>query len=161
MLTRKGKYGLKAMLHLAQQRDQKIPVLATEIASTHDIPKKFLDSILGELRTAGFVRTKKGRGGGYSLAVDPNDLAIGDIIRVLDGPLAPIGCASKTRYQPCDDCRSERSCRVRLIMWRVRTAISNVLDECSLAEFASSGRSQRDLLKEPVGSKRRTVRLPG
>lgn len=136
MLTKKGKYGLKAMIHLAESTPGE-PILASEIADEHLIPKKFLDGILGELRNAGFVQTRKGRGGGYLLALSARNIRVGDIVRALDGPLAPIPCVSKTRYQPCDDCKSERACSVRLIMARVRNAVSDVLDTCTLEEMAA------------------------
>lgn len=136
MLTAKGKYGLKALLHLARAPAGKL-VLSEEIARTHDISKKFLDTILGDLRNAGFVHARKGRGGGYSLARSAQDIRIGHVLRILDGPLAPIPCASRTAYRRCDDCRDEAACSVRLIMLEVRNAISAVLDDKTLAELAA------------------------
>ncbi|MBB3949705.1 RrF2 family transcriptional regulator [Aureimonas jatrophae] len=137
MLTMKGKYGLKAMLHLAR-----LPAgeraLSEEIATAHNISKKFLDAILADLRLAGLVHARKGRGGGYLLAQDSSQIRIGQILRVLDGPLAPIPCASRTAYRRCDDCRDERSCAVRRMMLEVRNAISAVLDDKTLAEAAGS-----------------------
>ncbi len=103
MLTKKGKYGLKAMVHLAGVSDGQL-VSASEIAERHHIPRKFLDNIFTELRNAGFVLSRKGKGGGFCLARPANEIHIGNIIRALDGALAPIACASKTDYQPCDDC---------------------------------------------------------
>lgn len=134
MLTKKGKYGLKAMVHLAG-RPPGEATLVTDIAISNDIPKKFLDTILGELRNAGFVNSKKGKGGGYTLAKPAHEIKIGHIVRVLDGPLAPIQCASTTAYRRCEDCRDERHCSVRLIMLEARNAIADVLDRRSLAEM--------------------------
>jgi len=134
MLTKKGKYGLKAMVHLAGRLPGE-PSLVTEIAAANEIPKKFLDTILGELRNAGFVNSKKGKGGGYTLAKPAHEIRVGHIIRVLDGPLAPIQCASKTSYRRCDDCTDERRCGVRLVMLEAREAISRVLDNRTLAEM--------------------------
>jgi len=134
MLTNKGKYGLKAMVHLAGMAPGQ-PALVADIAAANTIPKKFLDAILGELRTGGFVHSKKGRGGGYVLARPPNEIMVGAIVRALDGPLAPIGCASKTYYRRCDDCPGERPCAVRLVMIQVRDAILAVLEARSLAEM--------------------------
>lgn len=135
MLTNKGKYGLKAMVHLAR-----LPVGATvqsaEIASTEHISKKFLDAILLDLKNAGFVRSKKGPGGGYTLARPAEDIVVGAIVRALDGPLAPIACASRTAYQPCDDCDDLTACAVRLTMLEVRDAMAEVLDRLSLADMA-------------------------
>jgi Rrf2 family protein len=134
MLTKKGKYGLKAMVHLAG-RSPGEATLVTDIAVSNDIPKKFLDTILGELRNAGFVNSKKGKGGGYTLARPAQEIKIGHIIRVLDGPLAPLQCASTTSYRRCEDCRDEKRCTVRLIMLEARNALANVLDNRSLAEM--------------------------
>lgn len=132
MLTNKGKYGLKAMLYLAG-----IPegtrVGVAEIAEANNIPKKFLDAILAELRNAGFVHSKKGPGGGYTLARSAQEIRIGHVVRVLDGPLAPFPCASRSRYQRCDDCADEARCAVRLTMLEVRDGIAAVLDPLTLA----------------------------
>ena len=134
MLTNKGKYGLKAMVHLAGLLPGR-PALVAEIAAANAIPKKFLDAILGELRTAGLVHSKKGRGGGYVLAKSASQIAVGDIVRALDGPLAPIACASKNYYRRCADCPNEAKCSVRRIMLEARNAIAEVLDRYSLAEL--------------------------
>jgi Rrf2 family protein len=134
MLTKKGKYGLKAMVHLAGQTPGET-TLVTDIAETNEIPKKFLDTILGELRNAGFVNSKKGKGGGYTLAKPAHEIRVGHIIRVLDGPLAPIQCASKSSYRRCDDCTDEDTCSVRLLMLETREAIATILDNRTLAEM--------------------------
>ena len=136
MLTKKGKYGLKAMVDLAGCEPGK-PVLVTDIAVRNGIPKKFLDTILGELKNAGFLHSKKGKGGGYVLGRPASEIRVGHIVRVLDGPLAPIPCASRTAYQRCDDCADENQCAVRLMMLEVRQAISTVLDGRTLAEMRS------------------------
>ncbi len=134
MLTKKGKYGLKAMVYLARfPPGRPVPVL--EIASTQQIPKKFLDAILSELRNTGFVNSKMGKGGGYTLARTASQISVGEMIRALDGPLAPLPCASKTRYQRCDDCMDETKCAVRLVMLDAQRALSQVLDGCSLAQM--------------------------
>jgi Rrf2 family protein len=134
MLTKKGKYGLKAMVHLAG-RPPGEATLVTDIAVANEIPKKFLDTILGELRNAGFVNSKKGKGGGYTLARPAHEIKVGHIVRVLDGPLAPIQCASTTSYRRCDDCVDERRCGVRSIMLEARNAIADILDRRSLADM--------------------------
>lgn len=135
MLTKKGKYGLKAMIHLATS-EQETLVSVGEIATKHQIPRKFLDNILTELRNAGFVNSRKGKGGGFCLARPANEIHIGNIIRVLDGALAPISCASKTDYRPCDDC-NEEFCEVRHLMLDVREAIADVLDNRTLEQSAN------------------------
>ena len=133
MLTKKGKYGLKARVFLADVRYGELAVVG-QIARSGNIPKKFLDAILAELRNAGFVQSRKGKDGGYRLARPPSEIKVGHVIRVLDGPLAPIPCASRTRYQSCDDC-DEAICQVRHMMLEVRQAIADVLDNRSLAEM--------------------------
>ena len=135
MLTKKGKYGLKALVHLAQLPPGQT-AFVLDIATKNNISKKFLDAILLELRNTGVLRSKKGPGGGYALARPSSEIMIGQVVRTLDGPLAPIRCASQTAYQPCDDCVSNEDCQVRLSMIEVRDAIASVLDNLSLEEFA-------------------------
>jgi len=142
MLTAKGKYGLKALAHLATL-DPGQMAQAVEIAEANSIPKKFLDAILGELRNAGIVHSKKGPGGGYMLARRASDIKIGLVVRTLDGPIAPIACASRTAYQPCADCDNVKRCSVRLAMMKVRDAMSEILDGMTLADMLASGDSRR------------------
>jgi len=138
MLTAKGKYGLKAVIHLATLEPDKTSQ-AVEIANAHNIPKKFLDAILGDLRSAGIVQAKKGPGGGYRLARRASEIRIGQVIRTLDGPLAPIACASRSSYEPCEDCDDVEACVVRLAMARVRDAMSETLDRLTIADLAAMG----------------------
>ena len=144
MLTKKGKYGLKAMTALAG-RPLGTAVLVADLARDNQIPKKFLDTILGELRTGGFLHAKKGRGGGYRLARPAEDIRVGDLIRTLNGSLTPIACASRSAYQRCDDCPDENACATRLLMVQVGEAIAGVVDSLSLAEL-------RDLARDPFDS---------
>lgn len=143
MLTAKAKYGLKAMLHLAQMPEGR-PALIADIAQTNGIPKKFLDAILNELRQAGFLTSKPGRGGGYMLARRAEDIIVGDIIRKLDGPLAAVPCVSRNFYARCQDCRSEEDCKMRLLMLEAREALGQVLDRRTLAEMSVLGRHPMD-----------------
>ena len=136
MLTAKGKYGLKALTHLAALEPGEM-TQAIDIAEANNIPKKFLDAILGELRNAGIVHSKKGPGGGYVLGRAPSAIKVGDVIRTLDGPLAPIACASRTAYQPCRDCSDIATCTTRLVMAKVRDAMSDVLDRLTIADRAA------------------------
>jgi Rrf2 family protein len=138
MLTAKGKYGLKALVHLATLQPGQT-TQSMDIAESHNIPKKFLDAILGDLRTAGIVSSKKGPGGGYMLARAPSTIKLGSVIRTIDGPLAPIACASRTAYQPCGDCKDVKTCTVRLMMTRVRDAMSEVLDRLTIADMVAMG----------------------
>lgn len=133
MLTKKGKYGLKAAVYLAR-----LPaggsVQVAEIAEANNIPKKFLDVILNELRNAGFLASKKGKLGGYRLGKSADEIVVGEMIRTLDGPLAPLPCASRNAYVPCEDCDVAR-CEVRRLMVKVRDAMGTVLDTYTLAEM--------------------------
>jgi Rrf2 family protein len=138
MLTNKGKYGLKALADLAQLETGQT-AFVNDIALRNNISKKFLDAILLELRKAGILRSKKGPGGGYALARPASEIFIGDAVRVLDGPLAPIRCASRNAFQPCTDCSDPVECRVRISMTQVRDAIAAVLDNMSLEQFVSAG----------------------
>lgn len=133
MLTKKGKYGLKAAVQLARLQPGESMQVA-EIAEANQIPKKFLDVILGELRNAGFLTSKKGKLGGYRLAKPAEEIIVGEMIRALDGPLAPFPCASRNAYVPCEDCDVAR-CQVRLLMVRVRDAMGTVLDTYTLADM--------------------------
>ncbi len=133
MLSMKAKYALKALIHMARQDKPALP--SKQIAEAEDIPQKFLDNILQELRQNGIVDSKRGIFGGYFLARKPGDIFLGDIIRIIDGPLAPIRCASLTAYQKCDDCRDETACSLRHLMLDVRNAMSGVLDGRSLEDL--------------------------
>jgi len=137
MLTKKGKYGLKALIALATLPPGETAFIS-DIAVRNDIPKKFLDTILLELRNAGFLRSKKGPGGGYALSRPATEIRIGHVIRTLDGPLAPIRCASRSAYEACDDCNPE-TCQVRASMTVVRDAIAGVLDNMTLEQFVAGG----------------------
>ncbi|QRM53701.1 Rrf2 family transcriptional regulator [Sinorhizobium sp. BG8] len=137
MLTKKGKYGLKALVDLARLAPGET-AFVSEIALRNNIPKKFLDTILLELRNAGILRSKKGPGGGYSLSQPASAIRIGHAIRVLDGPLAPIRCASRTAYEACEDCSDPETCQVRRSMTEVRDAIAAILDTMTLEQFVST-----------------------
>ena len=131
MLTNKGKYGLKALIHLAGLAPGET-AQSVVIAAANAIPKKFLDAILGELRVAGLVATRKGKLGGYRLARAPAEIMVGEAIRALDGPLAPIPCASRTNYRPCRECMDVERCSVRLLMTEVRDLSAKLLDGTSI-----------------------------
>ncbi len=139
MLTAKAKYGLKALVYLSGLKAG-VTAQATEIAKANDISKKFLDAILSELRKAGMVESRRGPGGGYMLARSPRAIKVGMVIRVLDGPLAPIACASRSAYQPCKDCKSVINCEVRRTMTMVRDATTKILDKMSLADMRKTRR---------------------
>ena len=134
MLTRKSKYGLKAMLLLAGEPDRR-PVLIADLAERQQLPKKFLEAILLELKRHGLLGSKKGKGGGYFLGRDPSEITLGQVIRILDGPLALIPCVSQTAYMKCDECVDEQTCGIRLVMKEVRDATAHILDNTSLVNL--------------------------
>lgn len=134
MLTNKGKYGLKALVHLANLPPGQT-AQSVEIATANNVPKKFLDAILGELRVAGMIVTRKGKNGGYMLSRGPDEIMAGAAIRALDGPLAPIACASRTGYRPCSDCFDVQACAIRLLMTEVRDMSAKLLDNTSIADM--------------------------
>ena len=133
-ISKKTKYALRALFELAR-RYQQGPVLIAELAQHHQIPKKFLELILLELRNTGILGSKKGKGGGYFLARAPGSIRIGEVIRALDGPMAPVPCVSQTAYRTCDECEDEATCGIRALMQDVRDATAKILDEESLEDL--------------------------
>ena len=134
MLTKKAKYGLKALFVIAKECSLH-PMKISKIAEREMIPRKFLELILLELKNRGIVCSQKGRGGGYSLGRPTDEIKLGEVVRVLSGPLAPVSCVSQTAYKKCGDCQDEASCGVRIIMQDVRDAISDILDRVSLQDI--------------------------
>lgn len=130
MLTNKARYGLRAMCALAQGGGGRMQAHA--IASAASVPEKFLEAILVELRKAGFVDSRRGHRGGHALTRPASEIPVGDVIRAIDGPLAPVRCASISAYEPCSDCADPERCSLRALMRETRNALSGVLDGCSL-----------------------------
>jgi len=134
MLSKRAKYAIKALLALAEHgRDE--PMRIADLARREHIPAKFLELILLGLKNQGILQSRKGKGGGYLLARDPSEIYLGQIVRMFDGPLAPVPCASQTAYVPCADCPNEAVCGVHLAMKEVRDATARVLDGTSLASL--------------------------
>jgi Rrf2 family protein len=134
MLQKKSKYAIRALLALAQRPEQE-PVLIAELAAQERIPKKFLEFILLVLRNKGILQSKRGRGGGYFLGRKPEAISLGEVIRALDGPLAPVPCVSHTAYRKCDECEDELTCGIRAVMNDVRDATAAIFDRESLADI--------------------------
>lgn len=134
-LSKRGEYGLRAMIDLASwvAENNSAIVQIKDIAERQKIPIKFLEQILLSLKNAGLLNSKMGIGGGYYFAKAPEEITLGHIIRVLDGPLAPIRCVSQMAYEPCG-CPDEEMCGLRLVMYDVRNAIADILDNTSLAD---------------------------
>jgi Rrf2 family protein len=144
LLSQKCKYALQALLSLAREPTQDL-LLVSDIAERENLPKKFLEAILLELNRNGLVRSRRGRGGGYALAKPADLITFGQVVRIIDGPLAPLSCVSVNYYRRCDDCKDEQNCDIRKVMRRVRDAISSELDGTSLQD-AISGRVPKQLL---------------
>jgi Rrf2 family protein len=133
VLSSKSKYGLKALLILAQEAGRG-PVLISALADREAMPRKFLEAILLELKRHGVVQSRKGKGGGYFLSRKPSEITFGEVVRVLDGPLAAVPCVSQMAYMKCSECLDEQTCGVRLAMKEVRDATANILDNTTLAD---------------------------
>ena len=133
MISLKAKYALRALVALARATPGE-PCGISDIAGAQDIPKKFLEQILLDLKHHGIVTSRRGRTGGYLLLKDPASISYGEVLRIIDGPLAPLPCLSRIAYQRCDDCRSEETCEIRQVFEQVAIATRAVLDETSIAD---------------------------
>ena len=138
MLTQRSRYALRAMLFLAEQPAGGAPVAMTRIAVEATVPRKFLELILADLRAAGFLLSTRGKMGGYRLAKPAHLISMGEVIRVIEGPLALVPCVSRTAYRRCLDCKSEADCAIRHAMMRVRDETARILDGTSLADAVAN-----------------------
>jgi len=140
MLTQRSRYALRAMIHLAAAPPGAGPMPMARIAAEANVPRKFLELILAELREAGFVLSTRGKMGGYRLSRPAHLISLGEVIRVIEGPLALVPCVSRTAYRRCLDCRSEADCAIRHAMLRVRDETARILDGTSLADAIADER---------------------
>ena len=134
MLSKKTKYGLKALAYMARQENND-PVQIVEIATSENISHKYLESILLTLRKSGVLASKKGKGGGYYLLKNPSEIPMTDIIRVLEGPIAMVPCVSLNYYEKCDDCEDEVTCSVHKLMIQVRDNTLEVFRNNTLSDI--------------------------
>jgi Rrf2 family protein len=134
MLTQRSRYGLRALILIAREAPGSPPVPMSRIANEASVPRKFLEIILSELKAAGLVVSTRGKQGGFHLARPAHLISFGDIIRVIEGPLALIPCVSRTAYRRCKDCRDEATCEIRRAMMIVRDDTARILDGTSLAD---------------------------
>lgn len=134
MLTQRSRYGLRALLLLAREPRDGPPVPMSRIAREANVPRKFLEIILSDLKAAKLVESTRGKQGGFHLARPAHMISFGDIIRVIEGPLALIPCVSRTAYKKCKDCRDEATCEIRRAMMIVRDDTARILDGTSLAD---------------------------
>jgi Rrf2 family protein len=153
-LSKKAEYALRATINLgiaAEVGRQTVP--GSELAEENRLPLKFIERILQELREAGIVETHRGKFGGYSLAKPADKIGIGEIVRLMDGRLAPICCASENAYQPCT-CPDEDHCGLRMVMIDVRNAIANILDRYTVAQVVevTLRKMRRDGIVPPFAS---------
>jgi Rrf2 family protein len=140
MLTQRSRYGLRAMLLLADAPIDGPPVPMSFIAKEAQVPRKFLEIILAELKAANLVASTRGKHGGFHLARPAHLISLGDIIRVIEGPLALVPCVSRTAYKRCKDCRDEASCAIRRAMLVIRDDTARILDGTSLADATEVAR---------------------
>jgi Rrf2 family protein len=139
MLSQKARYALRAMLHLAAQRRGELHSIA-DVAEAANVPRKFLEQILLDLKKRGLVRSVRGRQGGYSLGRETGAISFAEIIRVIDGPLALSPCASGTAYRRCEDCSDETTCAIRKSLIDVRNSTAKILEKHSLADALADRR---------------------
>ena len=138
MISQKAKYALRALVSLARiERGE--TMMIGEISKAQSIPKKFLEQILLELKRAGFVASRRGRSGGYELIRPAEAIMFGEVLRLIDGPIAPLPCLSKIAYKKCADCQDEGSCEIRHVFERVTLATREVLDSTTLADSLRLG----------------------
>ena len=133
-LSKKGEYALRALIDLGIAAEGGRDLLqVTELADSEQLPVRFLEQIMVDLRAAGFVESRRGKFGGYRLAKPANEIVVGQVVRSIDGPLAPIGCVSQSAYSRCS-CPDEEHCGLRMLMTDVRNAIAGVMDRYTLAD---------------------------
>lgn len=133
-LSKRGEYALRSLINLGiATKVGRSLIRVSELAEAEDLPVKFLEQVIQQLREAGFVESVRGKHGGYRLAKAASTIHIGEIVRLIDGPLAPIGCVSQTAYEPCN-CPDEAHCGLRMLMLDVRNAIAGILDRYTLAD---------------------------
>lgn len=158
-LSKRGEYGIKALIDLASRDPALGAATVREIAAHQKIPVRFLEQIMLALKNAGVLRSRPGVGGGYALAKPPDQITLGQVVRLLDGPLAPIPCVSRTAYQPCV-CPDEATCGLRLTMLDVRNAIADILDNTTLADVTQRVEQAQRRVSRPAPRGRRRARQP-
>lgn len=140
MITQKMKYALKALIVLArEQAEGAAPLSIEEVARRAEVPKRFLEHILLEIRNAGMIVSRRGRAGGYTLQKPPKDVPLAELLRLIDGPLAPLPCLSRSAYQPCEDCKDEATCRIRKVFAEVFWSYLLLIESLTLADIMEPG----------------------
>jgi Rrf2 family protein len=150
MLSQKARYALRALFVLGAQPGEE-PVMIADIAEEANVPRKFLEQILLELKKRGVVHSMRGKFGGYTLGRKPDDISFAEVIRIIDGPLALSPCASRTAYRKCDDCEDEVTCAIRKVLLDVRDATAGILESRTLAEaMAAEKAAKKRRRRHPV-----------
>nr|MBC7614168.1 Rrf2 family transcriptional regulator [Pseudopedobacter sp.] len=145
MLSKKTKYAIRALIALGENYGRE-PMNILSISQQEKIPKKFLEQILLEMRNAGFLFSKKGAGGGYSLLKDPKDINLVQVMRLTGGPIAQLPCVSLNFYQKCEECKEEETCGIRDTFMSVRDATLKILTETTIADLIIK---EKDLSRHP------------
>jgi Rrf2 family protein len=161
-LSKKGEYALRSLINLgiAAELKRKL-VQVSELAESEQLPVKFLEQILQALKEAGIVESQRGKFGGYRLGRPAKKIYIGEVVRLIDGPLAPIGCVSQTAYEPCT-CPDEVHCGLRMLMVDVRNAIAGILDRYTLADVVeiTLRKMRRDEVSLPFSAREAGAKAP-
>lgn len=140
MISKKSKYAINALVYLARHKEDG-PIIISQIAEAQNIPQKFLESILLDLKNAGILSSKKGRGGGYYLISDPDDVNLADVMRLFDGAIAFLPCVTHKYYERCEECKDEETCGIRDIFLEVRNETVELLKMGTLSNIL--GREER------------------
>jgi Rrf2 family protein len=133
MISKKMKYALKALIYIAEHYAEQVKT--KDIAEQARIPKKFLEQILLDLKRSCIINSKQGNAGGYYFLKKPSEVALSDIYRIIDGPIALLGCVSKNFYEPCADCPDEAGCKIRLALYQVREQTLTVMENITIADL--------------------------
>lgn len=147
MISQKMKYALKALMELADERaagGEPMPI--EEIARRSGTPKRFLEHILLEIRNAGYIASVRGRSGGYVMIKEPRQIMLSELLRMIDGPIAPLPCLSRRAYQRCDDCSDEATCRLRAVFAQVFWSYLLLLESLTLDDLVSSPRAAEQVM---------------
>ncbi|PKP75210.1 MAG: Rrf2 family transcriptional regulator [Alphaproteobacteria bacterium HGW-Alphaproteobacteria-6] len=153
MITHKTKYALKALMALADEKAADAEALRIEeVAERSGAPKRFLEHILLDLKRAGLIGSRRGRKGGYELIKEPRRISLAEVLRLIDGPMAPLPCLSRKAYRRCDDCKDEKTCRVRAVFGGFYATYILMIESLTLADLMQDARPiERFALPEPAG----------
>ena len=141
MLSNRTKYAIKALLYIYRDKTA-APVHIVDIAKSENIPQKFLELIMLDIKKIGIIDSKRGKGGGYFFTADPEKIYVGTVIRAFEGPLALLPCASVSNYKKCKDCVDEALCSLRHLMMEVREKTAHIMDQTTLADLAEKGNDE-------------------